>query len=185
MLRHLYGWAQIVLYGALVVCFVLAVFTPTDGFAVHQAIDAASFAVFEILLALKMAFLRIEHKLKLVSLVFTAIVGLGVLTDSMCTNLVSSCDPGFAVFIPNFTSFAMAPAISLGWLAGLDLLGALKSWSKPSLYIFGALFCSFLVRSAFAAAEATSVAVMVAIWVLMALVVANLIASQIDFDHVV
>jgi len=183
MLRHLYGWAQIVLYGALVVCFVLAVFTPTDGFAVHQAIDAASFAVFEILLALKLAMLRTEHRLKLISLIFTAIVGLGVLADSVCTSSATACDPGFAVFIPDFTAFAMAPAIAFGWIAGLDLLGGLKTWSKISLYAFGALFCMFLVRSAFAAAEATAVAIMIGIWVLLALVVANLTASHIDFER--
>ena len=182
MLRHLYGWAQIVLYSALVVCFVLAVFTPTDGFAVHQAIDAASFAVFELLLVMKLAMIRTEHKLKLISLIFTALVGIGVLTDGLCTDY-NICDPGFAVFVPGFTSFAMAPALAFGWLAALDLLGAIKSWSKISLYSFGLLFCLFLIRSAFAASEATAVALMVGIWVLLALVVANLTASHIDFER--
>lgn len=182
MLRHLYGWAQIVLYVALLVCFVLAVFTPTDGIAVHQAIDAASFAVFELLLAMKLAMINTQHKLKLVSLIFTAMVGIGVLADGLCTD-TNVCSPEFAVFIPDFTSFAMAPAIAFGWVAGLDLLGAVRTWSKPSLYGFGFLFCMFLLRSAFAASEATAVALMVGIWVLLALVVTNLTLSHIDYER--
>jgi len=183
MLRHLYGWSQIVLYGALMICLILAVFTRADGFAVHQAIDAASFAVFEILLALKLAMLRASHMLKITSLFFTATVGLGIILDSLCTSYSSICAPGIAVFVPDFTFFAMGPAIALGWVGALDLLGAIKPWSRVSLYIFGALFCIFLGRSAFSASESTSVAMMLAVWVLLSLVISNLVASQIDYER--